>query len=146
MVPDLDIGLPTGALRVEDDWMNIDLTCAVRNECNATRSPVRLHPVTMPAEPLQQVIERQMGDVDGEIEIAVDALRSLSPFQSRATDRDASQRYVCHTWLRMSCQTPVIRRGSEAQRGQGDAQPAAGDRIPYNPSLKCPMRVALTNG
>jgi hypothetical protein len=23
-----DIGLPTGALRVEDDWMNIDLACA----------------------------------------------------------------------------------------------------------------------
>jgi hypothetical protein len=50
----LDIGLPTGALRVEDDWMNIDLACAARNECNATRSPVRLHPVTMPAERLQQ--------------------------------------------------------------------------------------------
>ena len=39
-----DIGLPTGALGVEDDWMNIDLACAARNECNATRSPVRLHP------------------------------------------------------------------------------------------------------
>ena len=42
-----DIGLPTGALGVEDDWMNIDVACAARNECNATRSPVRLHPVTI---------------------------------------------------------------------------------------------------
>jgi hypothetical protein len=67
-----DIGLPTGALGVEDDWMNIDLACAARNECNATRSPVRLHPVTMPAERLQQVIERHLGDIDGEIEVAVD--------------------------------------------------------------------------
>jgi len=41
------------------------------------------------------------------------------------------QRYVCHTWLRMSCQTPVIRRGSEAQpRGKGDALLAAGDLRP----------------
>ena len=48
----LDICLPTGTLRVEDDWMDIDLACAVRNECNATRSPVRLHRVTMPAERL----------------------------------------------------------------------------------------------
>ena len=46
-------------------------------------------------------------------------------------DRDAFQRYVCHTWKRMSCQTPVIRRGSEAQRrGKGNAQPAAGDLHP----------------
>ena len=52
--------------------MNIDLACAARNECNATRSPVRLHPVTMPAERLQQVIERHLGDIDGEIEVAVD--------------------------------------------------------------------------
>src|SRR5215211_1158564 len=62
-----DIGLPTGGPRVEDDWMKIDLTCAVRNDCNATRSPVRLHHVTMPAERLQQVIECQRGDVDGDI-------------------------------------------------------------------------------
>jgi hypothetical protein len=68
----LGIGLPTGALRVEDDWMDIDLACAVRNECNATRSPVRLHRVTMPAERLQQVFERHLGDIDGEIEVAVD--------------------------------------------------------------------------
>ena len=67
-----DIGLPTGALGVEDDWMNIDLACAARNECNATPTPVRLHPVTMPAERLQQVIERHLGDIDGEIEVAVD--------------------------------------------------------------------------
>jgi hypothetical protein len=67
-----DIGLPTDALRVEDNGMEIDLTCAVRSDCNATRSPVRLHDVTMLAECLQQVIERQLGDVDGEIEIAVD--------------------------------------------------------------------------
>jgi len=53
----LDICSPTGTLRVEDDWMDIDLACAVRNECNATRSPVRLHRVTMPAERLQQVFE-----------------------------------------------------------------------------------------
>ncbi len=46
-------------------------------------------------------------------------------------DRDAFQRYVCHTSKRMSCQTPGIRRGSEAQRrGKGDAQPAAGDLRP----------------
>jgi hypothetical protein len=74
-----DIGLPTDALGVEDDWMNIDLARAVRNECNATRPPVRLHHVTMPTERLQQVIERQLGDIDGEIEIAVDP--SLTPNQ-----------------------------------------------------------------
>jgi hypothetical protein len=50
---------------------------------------------------------------------------------NRTADRDAFQRYVCHTWKRMSCQTPVIRRGSEAQRrGKGDARPAAGDLRP----------------
>ena len=75
----LDIGLPTGALRVEDDWMNIDLACAVRNECNATRSPVRLHRVTMPTERLQQVIERHLSDIDGEIKVAVDP--GLTPNQ-----------------------------------------------------------------
>jgi hypothetical protein len=74
-----NIGLPTGALRVEDEWMKIDLTCAVRNHCNATRSPIRLHHVTMPAERLQQVIERHPGDVDGEIKVAVD--RGLTPNQ-----------------------------------------------------------------
>lgn len=68
----LDICLPTGARRVEDDWMDIDSVCAVRNECNATRSPIRLHRVTMPAERLQQVFERHLGDIDGEIEVAVD--------------------------------------------------------------------------
>ena len=52
--------------------MNIDLACAAPNECNATRSPVRLHPVTMPAERLQQVIQRYLGDIDGEIEVTVD--------------------------------------------------------------------------
>jgi hypothetical protein len=52
--------------------VNIDLACAVRNECNASWSPVRFHPVTMSAESLQQVIERHLGDVDGEIEVAVD--------------------------------------------------------------------------
>jgi hypothetical protein len=40
-----------------------------------------------------------------------------STFRKATADRDAFQRYVCHTWTRMSCQTPVIRRGSEAQRG-----------------------------
>jgi hypothetical protein len=51
-------------------------------------------------------------------------------------DRDAFQRYVCHTSKRMSCQTPGIRRGSEAQRrGKGDAQPAAGDLRPIRPVL-----------
>ena len=50
-------------LRVEDYWMKIDPTCAVRNDCNATRSPVRLHHVTMPTERLLQVIERQLGDL-----------------------------------------------------------------------------------
>jgi hypothetical protein len=63
--------LPTGALRVEDEWMKIYLACA-GNQCNATRSPIRLRQVTMPAERLQQVIERQPRDVDGEIEVAVD--------------------------------------------------------------------------
>ena len=58
--------------------MKIDLACA-RNECNATRSPIRLHHVTMPAERLQQVIERHPGDVDGEIEVAVDP--GLTPNQ-----------------------------------------------------------------
>jgi hypothetical protein len=43
--------------------MKIDPTCAVRNDCNATRSPVRLHHVTMPTERLLQVIERQLGDL-----------------------------------------------------------------------------------
>ena len=70
-----DIGLPTGPLGVEDDWMNIDLACAVGNECNA----VRLHRVTMPAERLQQVIERHLGDIDGEIKVAVDP--GLTPNQ-----------------------------------------------------------------
>jgi hypothetical protein len=56
---------------VEDDWMKIDLACAAGNECNAARSPVRLHPVTMPAERLQQVIECHLDDIDGEIEVAV---------------------------------------------------------------------------
>jgi hypothetical protein len=59
--------------------MNIDLACAVRNECNATRSPVRLHPAAMPAERLKQVIERHLGDIDGEIEVAVDP--GLTPNQ-----------------------------------------------------------------
>ena len=50
-----------------------DEACAVRNKCNATLSPARLHPVTMPAvERLQPVIERRLGDIDGEIEVAVD--------------------------------------------------------------------------
>jgi hypothetical protein len=82
--------LPTGALRVEDEWMKIDLACA-GNECNATRSPIRLHHETMPAERLQQVIERHPGDVDGEIEVAVDP--GLTPNQrvnpSPAGDPDA---------------------------------------------------------
>ena len=49
-----------------------DEACAVRNKCNATLSPARLHPVTMPDERLQPVIERRLGDIDGEIEVAVD--------------------------------------------------------------------------
>jgi hypothetical protein len=43
--------------------MKIDPTCDVRNDCNATQSPVRLHHVTMPTERLLQVIERQLGDL-----------------------------------------------------------------------------------
>ena len=57
--------------------MKIDLACA-GNECNATRSPIRLHHVTMLAERLQKVIERYTGD-DGEIEVAVDT--GLTPNQ-----------------------------------------------------------------
>jgi hypothetical protein len=78
-LPTFDIGLPTDAPGVEGDCVNIDLASAVRNKCNATRSPVRLHPVTMPAESLQQVIERHLCDIDGEIEIAVDP--GLTPNQ-----------------------------------------------------------------
>jgi hypothetical protein len=35
-------------------------------------APIRLYHVSVPAEGLQQVIERHPGDVDGEIEVAVD--------------------------------------------------------------------------
>ena len=39
----------------------------------------------------------------------------------------------------MSCQTPVIRRGSEAQRrGKGDAQPVQVAYVPYDPSFEMP--------
>ena len=43
--------------------MKIDPTCAVRNDCNTIRSPVRLHHVTIPTERLLEVIERQLGDL-----------------------------------------------------------------------------------
>ena len=68
--------------------MKIDLACA-GNECNATRSPIRLHHVTMPAERLQQVIERHPRDVDGEIEVAVDP--GLTPDQRVAPHPPAIQ-------------------------------------------------------
>jgi hypothetical protein len=51
--------------------MKIDLACAARSKSDATRSPVRLDQVTMLAECLQQVIERHLSDIDGEIEVAV---------------------------------------------------------------------------
>jgi hypothetical protein len=61
--------------------------------------------------------------------------------------RDGLQRCVCHIWKRMSCQTPVIRRGSEVRRrGKEDAQPATGEITSrMTRPLKCPMRMALTN-
>ena len=63
------------------------------------------------------------------VRLSVDVRVTLR-FRKPTADRDAFQRYVCHTSKRMSCQTPGIRRGSEASGGQGDAQPAAGDLRP----------------
>jgi hypothetical protein len=57
----------------------------------------------------------------------------------RTADRDAFQRYVCHTWKRISCQTPVI---------VGDRKPSGGARgtpsrrqvtyVPYALSFEMP--------
>jgi hypothetical protein len=148
----------------------------------------------MPAERLQQVIQRHLGDIDGEIEVAMDP--GLAPNKcvdtpsagnpntvipcavsdtqrsadigsghvpasvvtdvrhheasqagarlsgtgwptaqrscpSPTADRDAFQRYVCHTWKRNELPNTGDRRGSGAQRrGEGDAQPAVGDSRP----------------
>jgi hypothetical protein len=65
---------------------------------------------------------------------------AAEPLNQMATaDRDAFQRYVCHTWKRMSCQTPVI---------VGDRKPSGGARgtpsrrqvthVPYDPSFEMP--------
>ena len=54
-------------------------------------------------------------------------------------DRDAFQRYVCHTSKRMSCQTPGIRQGSEAQRrGKGTPSRRQVTYVPYDPSFEMP--------
>jgi hypothetical protein len=47
---------------------------------------------------------------------AVSAGLRSNAYRMVTADRDAFQRYVCHTWKRMSCQTPGIRRGSEVER------------------------------
>jgi hypothetical protein len=82
---------------------------------------------------------RQLPSIDG-------GVADAGPSCARTPDRDAFQRYVCHTWKRMSCQTPVIRAGSEAQRrGRGTRSRRQVTCVPFDPPLKCPMRVALTN-
>jgi hypothetical protein len=73
-----------------------------------------------------------------------DELAAVEP----TADRDAFQRYVCHTWMRMSCQTPVIRRGSEAQRrARGTPSRRQVTHVPFDPSFEMPDEggVALTN-
>lgn len=60
---------------------------------------------------------------------------------------DAFQRRVCHTSKRMSCQTPGIRRGSEAQRrGKGTPSRRQVTYVPHDPSFEMPAEDgALTN-
>jgi hypothetical protein len=63
---------------------------------------------------------------------------TLTPDRRTTADRDAFQRYVCHTWRRMSCQTPVIRRGSEAQRrGKGAPSRRQVTYVRMTRPLKC---------
>jgi hypothetical protein len=73
--------------------------------------------------------------------------KQFVPCQKPTADRDAFQRYVCPTWKRMSCQTLVIRRGSEAQRrARGTPSRRQVTYVPYDPSFEMPDEgVALTN-
>ena len=65
--------------------------------------------------------------------------RDCETCRKPTADRDAFQRYVCHTLKRMSCQTPVIVGDRKPSGGaRGDAQPAAGDYVPYDPSFEMP--------
>jgi hypothetical protein len=67
------------------------------------------------------------------------AVMARKQLRKPSADRDAFQRYVCHTWQRMSCQTPVI---------VGDRKPSGGARgtpsrrqvthVPYDPSFEMP--------
>jgi hypothetical protein len=69
----------------------------------------------------------------------VRSLRLTGLCRKSTADRDAFQRYVCHTLKRMSCQTPVI---------VGDRKPSGGARgtpsrrqvthFPYDPSFEMP--------
>jgi hypothetical protein len=87
-----------------------------------------------------------MGEVSAGIPAKPSERQSTDPVPTRAqpaespddyldsetgADRDAFQRYLCHTWKRNELPNTGDRRGSEAQRrGEGDAQPAAGDSRP----------------
>jgi hypothetical protein len=50
---------------------------------------------------------------------AQESTASGTVVRKRTADRDAFRRYVCHTWKRISCQTPVI---------VGDRKPSGGAR------------------
>ena len=52
-----------------------------------------------------------------ELEDVVKTEVQARPWCRKPTDyRDAFQREPCHTWKRMSCQTPVISRDPAAQQ------------------------------
>src|SRR5215204_4618905 len=53
--------------------------------------------------------------------------------------RDAFQREPCHTWKRMSCQTPVISRDPAASSDvRGKASGRSVTSVPYDPSFETP--------
>ena len=54
-------------------------------------------------------------------------------------NRDAFQRNLCHTWKRMSCQTPMIRRDRKSS-GDAGGQPSGRTvtYVPHDPSFERP--------
>ena len=58
--------------------------------------------------------------------------------RKRTADRDAFQRYVCHTLKRMSCQTPVIVGDRKPAAGKGTPSRRQVIYVPYDPSFEMP--------
>ena len=74
-----EVRLPTDAVRVKDDRMEIDLAGAGCDQGHTTRSPVRLDCEAVPIQRQDQVIERQLGYVDRKVEVAMPP--GLAPHQ-----------------------------------------------------------------